>query len=161
MDLALHTLSTPAGDATLVALEKGLKSGFPARPFHGAQRPACPLYAGQLVSDILASVMRPAGTSRRPSSIASSSGAPLRLDGPSVRTLHVDLDEAMKGQIRRPTYSEFPEPTLRRTYANADTQFASKVHTGKQPPLVRGEHGGRSNRQPTQGLTTAAGRRAA
>ena len=47
-------------------------------------------------------------------------GRLLRLDGPSVRTLHVNLDEAMKGdsdqhadlvRISGKGWSEFPEPT--------------------------------------------------
>lgn len=46
-------------------------------------------------------------------------GRLLRLDGPSVRTLHVSLDEAMKGnsnqdadlvRISGNRWSEFPEP---------------------------------------------------
>ena len=47
-------------------------------------------------------------------------GRLIRLDGPSVRTLHVDLDEAMKDEsdqdgdlirISGKSGSEFPEPT--------------------------------------------------
>ena len=47
-------------------------------------------------------------------------GRLLRLDGPSVRTLHVNIDEAMKedsdldadlGRISGKRWSEFPEPT--------------------------------------------------
>jgi hypothetical protein len=47
-------------------------------------------------------------------------GRLLRLDGPSVRTLHVNLDEAMKEdsdqqadliRISGNSWSEFPEPT--------------------------------------------------
>ena len=47
-------------------------------------------------------------------------GRLLRLDGPSVRTLHVNLDEAMKEEsdqdadlvrISGKSWSEFPEPT--------------------------------------------------
>jgi DNA replication protein DnaC len=49
-------------------------------------------------------------------------GRLIRLDGPSVRTLHVDLDDAMKDEsdqaadlirISGKSGSEFPEPTLR------------------------------------------------
>src|SRR3989441_12750217 len=55
-------------------------------------------------------------------------GRLLRLDGPSVRTLHVNLDEAMKedsdqqadlARISGKRWPEFPEPTVRMTFTTA------------------------------------------
>jgi hypothetical protein len=56
-------------------------------------------------------------------------GRLLRLDGPSVRTLHVNLDDALKEdsdqaadlvRISGKSRSEFPEPTTQMTQAYAD-----------------------------------------
>ena len=57
-------------------------------------------------------------------------GRLLRLDGPSVRTLHVNLDDAMKEdsdqdadlvRISEKRWSEFPEPTSWTTFATASS----------------------------------------
>lgn len=77
-------------------------------------------------------------------------GRLLRLDGPSVRTLHVNLDEAMKEdsdqdadlvRISGKHRSEFPEPTIvaesGRTPARAtDSDIHSAVQqTGEADPM--------------------------
>jgi DNA replication protein DnaC len=67
-------------------------------------------------------------------------GRLLRLDGPSVRTLHVNLDEAMKEEsdqdadlvrISGKSRSEFPEPTIR--------SLNDSRRNGSRMPLARPE----------------------
>ena len=74
-------------------------------------------------------------------------GRLLRLDGPSVRTLHVNLDEAMKEEsdqqadlvrISGKSRSEFPEPTQREepscTIRRREAAIRNQPQSGRSTP---------------------------
>src|SRR5688572_22675363 len=75
-------------------------------------------------------------------------GRLLRLDGPSVRTLHVNLDDAMKEESDQQTdlvrisgksRSEFPEPTLRATLLRSCFQALMREALNRRFDVVLAE----------------------